>query len=73
MSDAEEQSYHLRKPTFPVLEREIESVLPQHDDLPKLVAGLGETFGTKKEQAYVNGYLNMAHSSLPVFSAKPTE
>ena len=49
MSDAEEQSYHMQKPTFLAMGREIHSVLPQHDDLAKLVAGLEETPGTKKE------------------------
>ena len=73
LSDAEEQSYHLHKATFPVLSREIESVLPDHDDLPKLVAGLEESRGTKKEETYLENYLQTARSSLPAFSTTPAE
>ena len=51
----------------------MESVLPQHDDLPKLVAGLEETLGTKQEEAYWKEFLSRARSSLPAFSTEPAE
>ena len=51
MSDAEEQSHHTQKATFPLLAKEIESILPKHDNLPTLVVGLEEVHGTKQEEA----------------------
>ena len=73
LSDAEEQSYHTQKATFPLLTTEVESILPRHDNLPTLVVGSEETRGAKQEEAYINSYLSIARHSLPSFSTTATE